>query len=70
MNGKGLFRIGAAGAIVTAICCVTPFLPFVLGALGLGGAIGYVYTDALLYPLLAGFLFIAGLGIWLRKQSN
>ncbi|UWQ19583.1 mercury resistance system transport protein MerF [Jannaschia sp. M317] len=52
--------MGAVGAGVTALCCFTPVLPILLGALGAGALIPVVYNDLLLLPLLAGFLILIG----------
>ncbi len=45
---------GVAGSIVAAICCFTPALVILLGAVGLSAAVGYL--DFVLLPAL--FIFI------------
>lgn len=67
---RWLAGLGAIGGGVTALCCVTPVLPWLLAALGMGGAIGYVYTDAVLLPLLVGFLALTGFALWQMKRTR
>ncbi|MEP2891897.1 mercury resistance system transport protein MerF [Tateyamaria sp.] len=58
---RHLFRIGAIGTVITALCCFTPFLVVALTSLGLAGAISYL--DIVLLPVLGAFmvLFIVAL---------
>ena len=65
-EGK-LFKTGLWGTIVTAICCFTPLLPWVLGLVGL--AILTPYLDYVLFPLLFLFLAIAFWG-WRRARRT
>lgn len=69
MKDKALF-IGVTGSAVAALCCFTPLLPILLGALGLTGLLGVVYNDLVLLPLLAGFLILTGYGLWRRQKSS
>ncbi|MDP6706222.1 MAG: mercury resistance system transport protein MerF [Alphaproteobacteria bacterium] len=55
MKEKPLLGIGIVGTVVTAICCVTPVLVLLFGAIGLSALV--VWLDFVLFPLLA--LFIA-----------
>lgn len=50
------FKAGLWGTIVTAACCFTPILPWVLGLLGLAALTGYL--DYVVFPLLGIFLAI------------
>lgn len=70
MSHRSIFGVGVVGAVVAAICCITPLLPWLLSAVGLSGMIGYVYRDDVLLPLVAVFLAIAGYGLWRRRQTN
>jgi mercuric ion transport protein len=67
MTEKGLLRVGIIGTVVTALCCFTPVLVVVLGAVGLSAAIGrldYVLLPALiLCPGLTVFAF------WKRRAA-
>ena len=55
-----LTRIGLIGAIITAICCFTPVLVWILAGIGLGGAIAWL--DPILLPLLGLFLALILVG--------
>lgn len=62
-----LLSLGLGGSVIVALCCVTPLLPWLLGALGLSAFIGYVHTDAVLLPALAGFRAMTGYALWRRR---
>ena len=65
-----LMGLGLGGTLLAALCCFTPLLPIVLTALGLTGLLGVLYNDAILLPILAGFLILTGYAIWrLKKQK-
>ncbi len=44
INDKKLFGIGIVGAGIAALCCFTPLLVALLGAVGLSAAIGAGWT--------------------------
>ncbi|MGH7847496.1 MAG: mercury resistance system transport protein MerF [Candidatus Binatia bacterium] len=58
---------GLWGLIVTAICCATPILPFLLGLIGLAAFTPYL--DYLPFPLLGLFLILTFYG-WLKHRRN
>lgn len=60
-----LLRVGIIGAVLTALCCFTPFLVVLFGVLGLAALVGYL--DYVLFPLLAVFLLLVVVG-WYRKS--
>ncbi|MEK9706292.1 MAG: mercury resistance system transport protein MerF [Alphaproteobacteria bacterium] len=60
-------QIGLIGSALAAICCFTPALVILLGAVGLSAAVGYL--DIVLLPALAFFLFITGYALWKRRQK-
>ena len=64
-----LLPVGIGGAILTALCCFTPLLPWALGVFGLSSIVGYVYRDAVLLPILLAFLALIVLAIW-RKRNK
>jgi mercuric ion transport protein len=68
MSDKGLLRVGIIGTIVAALCCFTPVLVVLLGALGLAAVIGWL--DLVLFPILAFFLAITGYALWKRQQAR
>ena len=53
-----LLGLGIGGTIFSILCCFTPLLPIVLTAVGLTGLLGFIYTDAILLPVLVGFLLL------------
>jgi hypothetical protein len=65
-----LLALGLGGTILAILCCFTPLLPIVLTALGLTGLLGVVYSDAVLLPILAGFLILTGYAIWRQKKQK
>lgn len=56
MNDRKLLATGIGGTIVAAICCFTPALVILLGAVGLSAWLGWL--DYVLFPALALFLGI------------
>ena len=68
MSNKRLLRLGIVGTIVAALCCFTPVLALLLGAVGLAALIGWL--DPLLLPALALFLVITGYALWKREKAK
>jgi len=65
-----LMCYSAAGAAIVAVCCFTPILVILLGAVGLAAWVGYL--DLVLLPALA---LLVGLTIfawwqWRRDKLN
>ena len=56
MNNSRLLRVGIVGSAVAALCCFTPLLVILLGAVGLSAVVGYL--DYVLLPTLAIFIGI------------
>ena len=48
-----------SGTVIVALCCFTPVLVLILGALGLGAWVGYL--DYILLPALGALI---GLTVW------
>ena len=65
-----LLPVSLGGAGLAAVCCLTPFLPWLFGTLGISGALSYVYRDDVLLPVLAGFLILSGYALWRRKRTK
>ena len=65
MTYNALLRFGIAGSAVAALCCFTPVLVLLLGALGLSALVGIL--DYVLLPVLAIFIAITGYAVWKRK---
>ena len=51
-----LLKTGFIGTVVAALCCFTPVLVILLGAIGLSSLVGYL--DFVLFPLLGVFICI------------
>ena len=67
MNDRKLFRIGVGGALVAAVCCFTPLLVVILGAVGLSAWLGWL--DYVLLPALALFLALTAYAIAQRRRK-
>ncbi|UTW13030.1 mercury resistance system transport protein MerF [Marinobacterium rhizophilum] len=65
-NPQRLLKTGIAGTVIVALCCFTPVLVLLLGALGLSALVGYL--DIVLLPALAGFVCLTLYALW-RKAS-
>lgn len=61
-----LLRVGIFGSAITALCCFTPVLVVLLGAVGLSVVVGYL--DYVLFPALAVFIIITIYAL-LKKAS-
>lgn len=66
MKDETLLKAGIIGTIIAAICCFTPFLVILLGAVGLSAWLGWL--DIVLLPALAIFLVITGYALWKRSR--
>ena len=65
-----LLPLSLGGAGLAAVCCMTHFLPWLFSLLGISGALGYVYRDDVLLPILAGFLILTGYALWQRRRAK
>jgi len=70
MRDSRLLQVGIIGSVVAALCCFTPVLVVLLGAIGLSAPVGVL--DYVLLPVLAMFVAITVYALWKRKtvQSN
>lgn len=59
MKTSTLLKTGTVGAIVSALCCFTPVLVLLFGAVGLAAWVGYLD-----YVLMPALLFFVGLIIY------
>ena len=70
MKDEKMLKTGLIGCGVAAICCFTPALVLFMGAVGLSGLVGW-WLDLLLFPALAGFLFMTGFALFkIRKRKE
>lgn len=63
-----LLQVGLIGTIVAALCCFTPVLVVLLGAVGLSAALGWL--DVVLLPALGLFLGITLYALWRRQRGT
>ena len=64
-DGRGLLRIGIIGTVLAALCCFTPILVVLLGAVGLAALTGYL--DYVLFPALAFFIGLTIFALYKKK---
>ncbi len=67
MNDRNLLRTGIIGTVIAAICCFTPVLVILLGAVGLSAWLGWL--DYVLFPALAIFLGLTGYAFYRLKRK-
>jgi len=65
MKKATLLKTGIIGAAIAALCCFTPVLVILLGAVGLAAWIGHL--DAVLMPAL---LFFVGLIVYALLKKD
>ncbi len=63
---RSIFGIGIIGTIIAALCCFTPVLIILLGAIGLSALTGYL--DYVLFPALGFFILLTFYAVWRRKK--
>lgn len=60
--------IGISGTIISALCCFTPILIWVLPVIGLASVMAYL--DFVLLPALVVFLVITVIGFWQWRTAR
>ena len=68
MADKGLLRTGLVGSAIAALCCFTPILVVLLGAVGLSAALGWL--DFVLLPSLAFFVGLTVYAVYRRQRRQ
>ncbi len=68
MNDKKLLRTGIVGTAIAALCCFTPVLVVLLGAVGLSAALGWL--DYVLFPALAFFIGLTIYAVIRRRKRQ
>jgi mercuric ion transport protein len=68
MKTSVLLKTGIIGTIVAAICCFTPALVILLGAVGLSSILGWL--DFILLPALGIFVLITMYALWERRRPE
>jgi mercuric ion transport protein len=64
VNNRSLIATGGIGGVVAVICCATPILAIVFGALGLAGWLSK--ADYVLIPAVLICLGLVALGLYRR----
>ncbi len=64
MNDKTMLRSGTVGSVIAAICCFTPALVLLLGAVGLSAVVGWL--DYALFPILFASLGLVAFALYRR----
>ena len=67
MNHARLLKTGLIGSIIAALCCLTPVLAVLLGAVGLGWFVGYL--DDVFVPVIVIFLGLVGYALWRNAKK-
>jgi len=63
---RKLIATGIVGTVIAALCCFTPVLVLLLGALGLSAWLGWL--DYVLLPALAFFVALSLYAVWRRQR--
>lgn len=65
---RKLIATGIVGTVIAALCCFTPLLVVLLGAVGLSAWLGWL--DYVLLPALAFFVVLTVYAVWRRQQRQ
>jgi len=68
MRGRTLITTGVIGAVLAAICCVTPLLVIVFGPVGLTAWLAK--ADYVLIPALILCLALIAFGLYRRRPHH
>ena len=68
MNNRGKLRTGIIGTVLAAICCFTPFLVVLLGAVGLSAWLGWL--DYALFPAMFASMGLIAQALYLRAGKT
>ena len=68
MDEKKLLGVGVVGTVIAALCCFTPLLVVLLGAIGLSAALGWL--DYVLLPALAFFVGLTIYAVYRRQRRH
>ena len=67
MDNNRLLGTGITGTALAAVCCFTPVLVVLLGAVGMSAWLGWL--DYVLFPALAIFLGLTGYAVYRLKRK-
>jgi len=68
MSERKSLKIGVVGTVVAAICCFTPALVVIFGALGLSALV--TGLDYVLLPALLGFAALTAYALLRRNRAT
>jgi mercuric ion transport protein len=68
MKDRSLIATGGVAAVLAAICCATPLLAVVLGAIGLTAWIAK--ADYVVLPVLLLGVVLVGFGLYRRQSAT
>ena len=68
MDDRKLMAVGFIGTVVAALCCFTPVLAILLGAVGLSAVLGWL--DYVLIPAMIVFIGIAVYAVYRHRQRS
>lgn len=68
MNDKALLKTGVIGAVIAAICCFTPLLVIILGAVGLSAWL--LWLDYAVFAALIAFLGLIAFVLVKRRKTG
>jgi len=68
MQDRKLMKIGGIGTAIAAVCCFTPLLAVISGALGLTAWLAK--ADYVLYPTLVLFTGITAYGYYRHRRAE
>ena len=68
MRNAAVLRTAIIGSVIAALCCFTPILVVLLGAVGLSALVGW--PDVVLLPALALLLGITAYALWRRQHTE
>jgi mercuric ion transport protein len=66
MTNRTLLKVGLVGTVIAALCCFTPVLVVLFGAVGLSAYVGML--DYVLFPALGLFAVITVYALWKIQQ--
>ncbi len=68
MTNRTLLKVGLVGTMIAALCCFTPVLVVLFGAVGLSAYVGML--DYVLFPALGLFAVITVYALWKIQQTK
>ena len=68
MTNKILLKTGIIGTVIAALCCFTPIVVVLFGAVGLSALVGYL--DMVLLPSLLFFIGLTVFALYRRQRAT